>query len=110
MDKGFKIRMLRERQGLSQKQVALDLGINQSTYSKMEACEERISIENCKKIAKVIGVSISDIIEFEDKYRFVEKSEESEKKQLSEQISVLIKEIEELRRDNRILLRLIKNS
>lgn len=110
MDKGFKIRILRERKGLSQKQVALDLGINQSTYSKMEACEERISIENCKKIAKVIGVSISDIIEFEDKYKFVEKSEESENKQLAEQISVLNKEIEELRRDNRILLRLLKNA
>ncbi len=100
MDKGFKIRILRERKGISQKEVALKLGINQSSYCKMEACEERISIENCQKIANAIDVRLSDILEFEGKYDFIEKRTEQELKELKEEKVLLIKEVQELKHEN----------
>jgi transcriptional regulator with XRE-family HTH domain len=107
MDKGFKIRMLREKKGISQKEVALKLGVNQSAYSKMEACEERISIENCQKIAKAIGVSISDILDFEGKFSFVEKADTRAINELKVQKELLLSEIAELKKDNRILIRFL---
>jgi transcriptional regulator with XRE-family HTH domain len=107
MDKGFKIRMLREKKGISQKEVALKLGINQSTYCKMEGCEERISIENCEKIAKAIGVTISDILDFEGKYNFIEKQNLELITKLNNECELLLAEIAALKKDNRILIRLL---
>ncbi len=107
MDKGFKIRMLREKKGISQKEVALKLSINQSTYCKMEACEEKISIENCEKIAKAIGVLISDILDFESKYNFIEKKNNDLITELKNECELLLVEVAELKIDNRILIRLL---
>ena len=107
MDKGFKIKILRERKGISQKEVALKLGISQSAFCKMEACEERISIENCAKIAKIIGVHIGDILDFESKYILAEKDKLNELAEIRKQNEVLLNEIEELKEDNRILIRLL---
>ena len=107
MDKGFKIRMLREKKGISQKEVALKLGVNQSAYSKMEACEERISVENCEKIAKAIGVTISDILDFEGKYSFIEKKNTDIISDLKNERELLLAEVAELKKDNRILIRLL---
>lgn len=107
MDKGYKIRVLREKKGIQQKQVAFALGVTQSTYSKMEACEERISIENCQKIANIIGVTINDIVNFDDSYKFVKKDESQIINDLKLSLDLAQKEIEELRTDNRKLIRLL---
>jgi len=107
MDKGFKVRMLREKKGISQKEVAHKLGVTQSAYSKMEACEERISLENCKKISKAIGIALSDIIEFEGKFDFVEKDSHPNISELLRERDQLVIEIQELKNDNRILIRLM---
>lgn len=107
MDKGFKIKILREKKGISQKEVALKLGINQSTYSKMEACEEKITIENCGKIAKAIGVDLADIIDFEDKYKFVDKIDTNDLLIMKKEKLLLLEEINELKKCNSILIRLL---
>jgi transcriptional regulator with XRE-family HTH domain len=100
MDKGYKIKLLREKNKISQKEVAMKLGITQSAYSKMEACESKISIENCVKISEIIGITVSDILNFEEKFKLVDKNE------LAPQHN-LIQEIEALKNDNRILLQLL---
>lgn len=99
--------MVREKKGISQKEVAHKLGINQSAYSKMEACEEKISIENCRKISKAIGVAISDILDFESKFDFVDKNNNEDISELVNERDKLLLEIQELKNDNRILIRLM---
>jgi transcriptional regulator with XRE-family HTH domain len=108
MDKGYKVRILREQHNFSQKEVAMELGITQSAYCKMEACEHKISIDNCVRIAKVIGVSVADIIDFDDKYHFVGKEQLNEYETLRKEREELKREVDALRADNRILLKLVE--
>lgn len=107
MDKGYKIRILRESKGISQKQVALGLNITQSAYSKMEACEERISMENCKKIAELIGVNVLEIFEFDQHYEFMSKKAFTEVAELKAKQQELIKELEILKNENRTLIKIL---
>jgi len=107
MDKGFKIKILREKKGISQKEVAFKLGFSQSAYCKMEACEERISIENCVKIAEIIGVHVGDILDFESRYSIAEKNYINEYAEIKDQNDLLLNEIKELKEDNRILIRFL---
>jgi len=108
MDKGFKIKILREKKGITQKKIALILGITQSAYSKMEACEQKISIENCEKIAKAIGVNINDILNFEGNYDLIEKDKINNCSEIKKERDALLIEMKELKEDNRILIRLLK--
>lgn len=58
-----KIRFLRESQGLSQEFLAGELGISQKTLSRMETGETDISVNQLKSIAKVLGVSATELFE-----------------------------------------------
>ena len=110
MDKGYKIKKLREKNFFSQKEIALKLGITQSAYCKMEACEEKISIENCKLIAKAIGVNLADVLNFDDKYNFIEKEKIDNYNVIIQERDNLLKEIKDLINDNRILLKLLEKT
>lgn len=66
MNKSFRIKFNREKLNLSQKEIALKLGITQSAYSKMEYNEARISLDKIKLIAKAIGVTLDEIIYDDD--------------------------------------------
>ncbi len=59
---GEKIRMIRELRGFSQEYVALELGIAQNTYSKIETNQTKLTAEMLQKIAEVLNVSPLDII------------------------------------------------
>ena len=48
------IKKLREKKGFSQKFVAEKLGINQSTYGKLERDESSITLDRLYKIADVL--------------------------------------------------------
>ena len=58
-----KIRFLRESQGISQEFLASELGISQKTLSRMENGQTEISINQLKGIAKVLGVSATELFE-----------------------------------------------
>ena len=58
-----KIRFLRESQGISQEFLANELGISQKTLSRMENGQTEISINQLKGIAKVLGVSATELFE-----------------------------------------------
>lgn len=62
---GTKIRMLRELRGLSQENIAAQLGIAQNTYSKIENNQTKLSTEMLEKIATELGVSPADIMSHE---------------------------------------------
>lgn len=95
---GFRIRKEREKKGLTQLDVAMMIGIEQSTYAKIENGKITISVERLISIAKVFDVSINELIENEKKENRNTRNEfdekfnliiESQKKILDNQMSFL---------------------
>lgn len=65
MDLGFRIKQLRTLRKLSQKEVALDLGINQGQYSRIESGKVEPTLASLRKIAKVFELSVSELLKEE---------------------------------------------
>ncbi|NLP28877.1 MAG: helix-turn-helix transcriptional regulator [Clostridia bacterium] len=59
---GERIKSLRESKGLTSKNLAEILNINQSTYSKLENNKKSISVSELKKITEFFGVDADFII------------------------------------------------
>jgi transcriptional regulator with XRE-family HTH domain len=51
-----KLRDLRLTKGLSQENIAFELGISQKAYSKIENCKVNLSQEKMDKISKIFEV------------------------------------------------------
>ena len=60
---GEHIKTLRKERGLQQKEVAVEVGIDQSNYSKIENGRREPSVTVLKKLADLFGVSVDYIIE-----------------------------------------------
>ena len=60
---GEHIKTLRNERGLQQKQVAVEVGIDQSNYSKIENGKREPSVYILKKLADLFGVTVDYIIE-----------------------------------------------
>ena len=56
-----KIKKIREQKGLTQEEVAKKAGIYTNYYAKIERGVITTSIEKATKIAKALGVEVSDI-------------------------------------------------
>ncbi len=59
---GNKIRQLRESKGLSQDNLAHELGITQPSYARLEKQDERISITRLIQIATLLKTTVGDLI------------------------------------------------
>jgi transcriptional regulator with XRE-family HTH domain len=62
MDVGDNIKKIRKEKGLQQKQVAIELGIDQSNYNKMENNKREPSLEVLNKLSGLFGVSVDRIL------------------------------------------------
>ena len=62
---GRRIRILRRRAGLSQEQLALKCGLDRTYVGGVERGERNISIVNIEKIARALGVSLTDLFDDE---------------------------------------------
>lgn len=60
---GRRIRQLREKSGLSQLHFALKIGMDRSYFAEIEAGRRNVSIINIEKIARGLGVSLSELFE-----------------------------------------------
>lgn len=60
---GFGIRKLREKKGFSQDFVAEKLGINQSTYGKLERDISNITLDRLFKIADVLEEDVTTLLD-----------------------------------------------
>lgn len=60
---GASIRMEREKRGFSQEYVAMELGINQSTYGKLERDASNITVDRLFKIADVLETDVSNLLD-----------------------------------------------
>jgi transcriptional regulator with XRE-family HTH domain len=59
---GAKIRKIREYNGLSQDNMASELGITQPSYARLEKEDDRISITRLINIAAILKTSVSELI------------------------------------------------
>ena len=62
-DFGRRLRELRTKTGLSQEKFALKIGIDRTYYSSVESGKRNVSLQNIKKIADGLGVSLSELFE-----------------------------------------------
>jgi transcriptional regulator with XRE-family HTH domain len=59
---GTRIRKIREQRGLSQENIATELGITQPSYARLEKEDDRISITRLVNIATILETSVSELI------------------------------------------------
>ncbi|WP_310557272.1 helix-turn-helix domain-containing protein [Flavobacterium sp.] len=67
MDIGKNIKKIREQKGMMQKEIASIANMQASNYSKIESGQRDISVEALDKISKLFGMTVDEIIYFEDK-------------------------------------------
>ncbi|MDR1682050.1 MAG: helix-turn-helix transcriptional regulator [Candidatus Symbiothrix sp.] len=67
---GLNIRKTREKRGFSQEYVANQLGINQSTYGKIERDASNISVDRLYKIAEVLESDVVNLLDIGKKNIF----------------------------------------
>lgn len=60
---GKRLRDLRTKTGLSQEKFALKIGIDRTYYSSVESGKRNVSLQNIKKIADGLGVSLSELFQ-----------------------------------------------
>ena len=68
MERGFKVKRMRELMGKKQIEVARGLGLEQNSYSALEAGRVKISDERLKKIAEIIGTTSEAIEAYDERY------------------------------------------
>jgi transcriptional regulator with XRE-family HTH domain len=88
MNIGDRIKKIREAKGLSQKEVALNLSMNPSQYSKIENGKVDPQCSSIEKIANALGVSLADIFTQENSLENINSIDKSivEKVELIEQL------------------------
>jgi transcriptional regulator with XRE-family HTH domain len=52
---------LRRSQGLTQQEVAIELGVTRTWVSKVESCELRLDLYMAWKLCRLLGVSLNDL-------------------------------------------------
>lgn len=63
-----KIVQIRKEKGISQEFMAEQLGIEQSTYGKIERGTIKLTIEKLELISEVFQISLIDIVTYPEKY------------------------------------------
>ena len=60
-----KIKTIRQDKGFSHEAMAMNLGISQTAYTKLERNETKLSIDRLYKIAEILEVSIFELLDEE---------------------------------------------
>lgn len=66
---GACVRQFRTDTGLSQEKFALKINMDRTYFASVESGRRNISIENIKKIADGLGISLSDLFAAVDNYK-----------------------------------------
>jgi transcriptional regulator with XRE-family HTH domain len=86
------IKIIREKQGLLQKEVASHIGVDKSTYSKIEKGLREVTIQELQKLTNLFNLSTDQILNYDE--NFIPKEVVIEDKTIVEQMQ-LIQELEE---------------
>lgn len=66
MDLANNIKGIREKQGLLQKEVALHISVDKSTYSKIEKGLREVTVTELTKIAQLFNMTIDQVINYDE--------------------------------------------
>ena len=66
---GACVRQLRNQKGLSQEKFALKINMDRSYFASVESGRRNISIENIRKIAEGLEISLSSLFSAVDNYK-----------------------------------------
>ncbi|MDD6675909.1 MAG: helix-turn-helix transcriptional regulator [Lactimicrobium massiliense] len=66
---GACVRQFRTETGLSQEKFALKINMDRTYFASVESGRRNISIENIKKIADGLGLSLAELFTAVDKYK-----------------------------------------
>ena len=88
MNIGNKIKTVREAKGLTQKQVALEVDMDPSQYSKIEKGKTDPTTTTLEKIAKVLHIDVSELFASDELFKDVNSADKTiiEKVRLIEQL------------------------
>ncbi len=71
------IKKLRKKKGFSHEYMALELGISQVAYSKLEKNDTKLTVERLYKIAEILEVEVSEILEIKATNQFNQTNKEN---------------------------------
>jgi transcriptional regulator with XRE-family HTH domain len=77
MEIGERIKKIREARGLSQKEVAGIIKMDQSQYSKIEKDKTDPALSTMLKVAKALGIQLSELFAQDDAFRDVNSYDKS---------------------------------
>lgn len=88
MNIGSKIRKVREAKGFTQKQVALEIGMDPSQYSKIEKGKTDPTTNTLEKIAKALHIELSELFASDEIFKDINSADKTiiEKVRLIEQL------------------------
>ena len=66
MDLANNIKTIREKQNLMQKEVALHIEVDKSTYSKIEKGLREVTVIELNKMSSLFNLSVDEIINYDD--------------------------------------------
>jgi transcriptional regulator with XRE-family HTH domain len=66
LELGRRIRKLRHLHGYSQENVATDIGLRQTAYSKIETGDTTLTIKRASAIARFFGMSLAELLSWEE--------------------------------------------
>jgi transcriptional regulator with XRE-family HTH domain len=102
IDIAHRIKQLRTLKKLSQKQVAIQLGIDQGQYSRIESGKVEPTLSSLQKVAQVFDISLSELLKEQgdineeinlpllEKVKLIDQLEEDEKNSLMTIIDMAI--------------------
>lgn len=98
-----KIKLFRTNKGLSQKEIALSVGIDQAQYSRIESGKVEPTISSLEKIAEALGIKVVELFNEEkpidinsydksivDKLRLLDELDDIEKNSIFNIIDIAI--------------------
>jgi transcriptional regulator with XRE-family HTH domain len=91
------IKNIRKDKGLSQESVAYDLGIDYSTYGKIERGRIGLSVERLDQIARILNVTVQDLYEWDKGNTAPSADENSTLKECQLQLEQAKKELQVLK-------------
>ena len=81
------IKAIREKQGLLQKEVALHIGVDKSTYSKIEKGLREVTVVELQKLTKLFNLTADQILNYDE--NLIPKEVVIEDKSTIEQMQLL---------------------
>jgi transcriptional regulator with XRE-family HTH domain len=91
------IKNIRKDKGLSQESVAYDLGIDYSTYGKIERGRIGLSVDRLDQIARILNVTVQDLYEWEKGNSPHLDDEKTSLKECQHELELAKKELQDLK-------------